>query len=104
MKISKNLLLPQRFFSAGIFKLSSDGWGRVLVAFREMELSESVLMMTSSFNESIDIMDEDLRKGKNKDKRNFMHYIKTMHCADPLNFKTICKLKERKKNAKKENS
>lgn len=56
--------------------------------------------MASYFNESIDIMDDDLRKDKNKDKRN-LHYIKTMYCADPLNFKTICKLKGRKKMQRK---
>ena len=71
-----------------------------MVGFREKELSESALMMASYFNESIDIMDDDLRKDKNKDKRN-LHYIKTMYCADPLNFKTICKLKGRKKMQRK---
>ena len=34
-----------------------------------MKLLESVLMTTGLFKESIDTMDKDLRKGRNKDKR-----------------------------------
>lgn len=52
------------------------------------------VMKTSFLKESINTMNEDLRKDKNKDKKEPEAVNQTLYCAEPLIFKTVCNLKK----------